>query len=156
MYKSVFVNDIHNQLMTSVNPEISCTLRWHIFTGRFVCVFTVLYILRYNILRNVYLDTLNKRAANYLRVLIFAILLSFAEIAEINTRENMSPKVFRWGLFGLARFYCIAIVRMMQSSMSFLHQSFLTTILTMVDHLPTPRVSLWFWILPACACSKIN
>ena len=24
MYKSVFVNDIHNQLMTSVNPEISC------------------------------------------------------------------------------------------------------------------------------------
>ncbi len=33
---------------------------------------------------------LNKRAANYLRVLIFAIL-SFAEIAEINTRENMSP-----------------------------------------------------------------
>ncbi len=23
MYKSVFVNDIHNQLMTSVNPEIS-------------------------------------------------------------------------------------------------------------------------------------
>ena len=38
-------------------------------------------------LRNV---DLNKRAANYLRVLIFAILLSFAEIAEINTRENMS------------------------------------------------------------------
>ncbi len=29
--------------------------------------------------------------SNYLRVLIFAILLSFAEIAEINTRENMSP-----------------------------------------------------------------
>ncbi len=28
--------------------------------------------------------------SNYLRVLIFAILLSFAEIAEINTRENMS------------------------------------------------------------------
>ncbi len=26
--------------------------------------------------------------SNYLRVLIFAILLSFAEIAEINTREN--------------------------------------------------------------------
>ena len=24
MYKSVFVNDIHNQLITSVNPEISC------------------------------------------------------------------------------------------------------------------------------------
>ena len=24
MYKSVFVNDIRNQLMTSVNPEISC------------------------------------------------------------------------------------------------------------------------------------
>ncbi len=45
----------------------------------------------YNFLRNVDLDTLNKRAANYLRVLIFAILLSFAEIAEINTRENMSP-----------------------------------------------------------------
>ena len=41
--------------------------------------------------RNIDLDTLNKRAANYLRVLIFAILLSFAEIAEINTRENMSP-----------------------------------------------------------------
>ncbi len=49
-----------------------------------------MYILRYNILRNVDLDTLNKRAANYLRVLIFAILLSFAEIAEINTRKNMS------------------------------------------------------------------
>ena len=61
------------------------------FTGRFVCVFTVLYILRYNSLRNVDLDTLNKRAANYMRVLIFAILLSFAEIAEINTRDNMSP-----------------------------------------------------------------
>ncbi len=30
--------------------------------------------------------------SNYLRVLIFAILLSFAEIAEINTRENMSPQ----------------------------------------------------------------
>ncbi len=45
----------------------------------------------YNFLRNVDLDTLNKRAANYLRVLIFVILLSFAEIAEINTRENMSP-----------------------------------------------------------------
>ncbi len=29
--------------------------------------------------------------SNYLRVLIFAILLSFAEIAEINTRENVSP-----------------------------------------------------------------
>ena len=42
-------------------------------------------------MRNVDLDTLNKRAANYLRVLIFAILLSLAEIAEINTRENMSP-----------------------------------------------------------------
>ncbi len=27
--------------------------------------------------------------SNYLRVLIFAILLSFAEIAEINTRENI-------------------------------------------------------------------
>ncbi len=26
--------------------------------------------------------------SNYLRALIFAILLSFAEIAEINTREN--------------------------------------------------------------------
>ncbi len=43
----------------------------------------------YNFLQKVDLDTLNKRAANYLRVLIFAILLSFAEIAEINTRENM-------------------------------------------------------------------
>ncbi len=31
---------------------------------------------------------------NYLRVHIFAILLSFAEIAEINTRENMSPIVY--------------------------------------------------------------
>ncbi len=27
--------------------------------------------------------------SNYLRVQMFAILLSFAEIAEINTRENM-------------------------------------------------------------------
>ncbi len=34
---------------------------------------------------NVDLDTLNKRAANYLRVHIFAILLSFAKIAEIST-----------------------------------------------------------------------
>ncbi len=24
MYKSVFVNDIHNQLMTSINLEMSC------------------------------------------------------------------------------------------------------------------------------------
>ena len=39
----------------------------------------------YNFLRNVDLYTLNKRAANYLRALIFAILLSFA---EINTREK--------------------------------------------------------------------
>ncbi len=39
-----------------------CTFCWHI------------------IFRNVNLDTLNKRAANDLRVLIFAILLSFAEI----------------------------------------------------------------------------
>ncbi len=68
MYKSVFVNDIHNQL---VNPEISCI------------------------------------------------------------RMGSGP-----ALFGLARFYCIAIVRMMQSSMNFLHQSFLTTILIMVDHYP--------------------
>ncbi len=45
----------------------------------------------YIIFRNVDLDTLNKRAANYLRVLTFAILLSCAEIVEINTRENMSP-----------------------------------------------------------------
>ncbi len=29
--------------------------------------------------------------SNYLRLLIFAILLSFTEIAEINTCENMSP-----------------------------------------------------------------
>ncbi len=34
--------------------------------------------------------------SNYLRVLIFAILLSFAEIAEINTRKNMSPYPFPW------------------------------------------------------------
>ena len=31
---------------------------------------------------------------NYLRVRIFAILLSFAEIAETNTRKNMSPKEY--------------------------------------------------------------
>ena len=45
----------------------------------------------YNFLQNVNLDTLHRRAGNYLRVLIFAILLLFAGIAEINTRENMSP-----------------------------------------------------------------
>ncbi len=29
--------------------------------------------------------------SNYMQVHIFAILLSFAEIADINTHENMSP-----------------------------------------------------------------
>ncbi len=74
------------------------TLRWHIFTGRFVCDFTVQLILLVlnsaNSCQVVLFITLARgfnEIHNYLRVLIFAILLSFAEIAEINTRENMSP-----------------------------------------------------------------
>ena len=56
------------------------------------------------------------------------------------TSVNPEISCIRRGLVplysGLARFYCIAIVRMMQLSMNFLHQSFLTTILIMVDHYP--------------------
>ncbi len=70
-----------------------------IFTGRFVRDFTVQLILLVlnsaNSCSSCVIHIMLARGfiaiSNYLRVLIFAILLSFAEIAEINTRENMSP-----------------------------------------------------------------
>ncbi len=76
--------------------KITCYLK---VTCRFVCDFTVQLILLVlnsaNLAQVVLFITLASgfiAISNYLRVLIFAILLSFAEIAEINTRENMSPQ----------------------------------------------------------------
>ncbi len=47
MYKSVFINDIHNQLMTSVNPKISCIRMGSgpaLFgLARFYCITNFLY-----------------------------------------------------------------------------------------------------------------
>ncbi len=62
----------------------------HAVTGRFVRDFTVQLILLVLNSANSCSSCVLARGFNEIHC-NFAILLSFAEIAEINTRENMSP-----------------------------------------------------------------